>query len=138
MTILSETLDRSNSRDIAGISASLLCVLHCLATPFLVTMMPLLAATEHETHNIFAIIILLIGILAFVPGYRKHKKTAILVVGAVGITAIIAAAMLPEMEVGETIETLLVVAGGLALIGAHLRNLYWCRFCQVCCEKSCS
>ncbi len=138
MTIMSQTFNRPGYRDLAGISASMLCVLHCLVTPLLITMLPVLAATENQTHRVFAVLMLLIGMLAFVPGYRKHKKTAIPALGAVGVTAVIVAAVLPEMEGGESIETLLVVAGGLALIGAHLRNAYWCRFCQVCGKKPCS
>ncbi len=138
MTIMSQIVDRPDIRDVAGISASLLCVLHCLAAPFLITVLPVLAATEHETHSVFAALIVLIGMLALVPGYCKHKKKAIPAAGAVGVAAIIAAAILPEMEGGETIETLMVVAGGFMLIGAHLRNAYWCRFCRVCGKKPCA
>lgn len=137
MNAMSQILNYPNNRDIAGVCASLLCVLHCLATPLLITVLPALAATEHQTHSVFAVVILLVGMLAFVPAYRKHQKKSIPAAGAVGVTMIIAAAVLPEMESGETIETLMVVAGGLTLIGAHLRNAYWCRFCMICGEKQC-
>lgn len=138
MISISQTLRRPEYRDIAGASASFLCVLHCLVTPLLITILPVLVATEAETHRSFAALILVIGILAFVPGYRKHKKIVIPAAGAAGITAIIAAALLPEMAGGESFETLLVVSGGLVLIGAHLRNAYWCRFCRICRAKPCA
>jgi len=138
MTIMGQTLNHLNYRDTAGASTSLLCILHCIATPFLITALPALAATEHQTHSVFAVVILLVGMLAFVPGYRKHRKKTIPTFGAAGVTMIIAAAMLPEMESGEMIETLMVVTGGLTLIGAHMRNAYWCRSCPICSEKPCA
>jgi hypothetical protein len=138
MNIISQTLNYSSNKDIAGVSASLLCVLHCLAMPFLITMLPALAATEHKTHSVFAVVILLVGMLAFIPGYRKHRNKTIPAAGAAGVVMIIAVAMLPEMESEEMIETLMVVVGGLTLIAAHLRNAYWCRFCRICREKPCA
>ena len=138
MNTMSQIFNHPNYRDIAGVCASLLCVLHCLATPFLITALPALAATEHQTHSVFAVVILLTGTLAFVPGYCKHRKIIIPAAGAAGVATIIAVAMLPEMGSGETIETLMVVAGGLTLIGAHLRNAYWCRFCRTCSDESCA
>ena len=138
MTLMSQALNRPAYRDIAGASASFLCVLHCLVTPLLITVLPVLAATETATHRSFAVFILVIGMLAFVPGYRKHRKKVIPAAGAIGISAIIAAAVLPEMAGGELFETTLVVSGGLTLIGAHLRNAYWCRFCRVCNDKPCT
>ncbi len=138
MNTLSQTMKKKNYWDKAGIGASLLCLLHCLATPFLITALPILAATEHQTHSVLAVFMLLIGLLAFLPGYRKHRRKAIPGAGAIGLAAIIAATLLPEMEGRETIETLMVVGGGVILIASHLRNSYWCRFCSVCGDQSCA
>ncbi len=138
MNTMNQTFNNLNYRDATGVCASLLCVLHCLGTPLLITVLPVLAATESETHRVFAVVILLLGLLAFVPGYRKHRNKSIPAAGAAGVTMIIAAAVLPEMESGEIIETLMVVAGGLTLIGAHLHNAYWCKNCRSCNENSCS
>lgn len=137
MNTMNQTFNNLNYRDATGVCASLLCVLHCLGTPLLITVLPVLAATESETHRVFAVVILLLGLLAFVPGYRKHRNKSIPAAGAAGVTMIIAAAVLPEMESGEIIETLMVVAGGLTLIGAHLHNAYWCKNCRSCNENSC-
>ena len=118
--------------DKAGVSASILCVTHCLITPFLVTTLPVAVSAEGATHSVFAIIILLLGMLAFFPGYQKHKKKYIPALGFTGISLIIAAAFLPDIESAKLIETNLVVTGGITLIYAHLRNAYWCRFCNQC------
>jgi len=132
-----QTLDYRNCWDLAGVGASLLCVLHCLLTPLLITALPILAATEHQTHSVFAIIILLFGMLAFTPGYRKHQKKSIPAIGTIGVSMIILAAVFPEVGNAEVIETGLVFFGGITLISAHLRNAYWCRFCSKCSNACC-
>ena len=74
MTILDTTLSRTSPWDLAGIGASLLCILHCVATPMLVVVLPALEVLERQTHAVFALSILCIGLLAFVPGYRRHRR----------------------------------------------------------------
>ncbi|NOX43075.1 MAG: MerC domain-containing protein [Gammaproteobacteria bacterium] len=137
MFITSQSLGQQNHWDHAGIGASFLCVLHCLLTPFLIMALPALAATEHQTHSVFVIIILLFGMLAFIPGYIKHHNKSVPLVGIMGVSMITLAAVLPEVENAEMIETGLVLVGGIALISAHLRNAYWCRFCSKCSDTCC-
>ena len=137
MYITNQSLAYQNRWDHAGIGASFLCVLHCLLTPLLMTGLPVLAATEHQTHSVFALMILLFGLLAFIPGYRQHQKKSIPALGILGASMIILAAELPEIANVETIETGLVLIGGITLISAHLRNVYWCRFCSKCSEACC-
>lgn len=123
--------------DIAGISASLLCILHCIAVPFFIAVVPALAATEKQTHGVLALTILLLGMLAFVSGYRRHRNKSIPATGVAGVFMLFVALLLPETQSAETMETLLVVVGGMTLISAHLRNAYWCRFCSVCAHECC-
>lgn len=137
MYTTSRTIAYQGRWDHAGIGASFLCVVHCLLTPLLMTALPAMAATEHQTHNVFAIIILLFGLLAFIPGYRKHHKKSVPVNGIMGASMIILAAELPEIANAELIETILVLVGGITLISAHLRNIYWCRFCSKCSDACC-
>lgn len=134
MATTSQTLTSRNCWDKAGIGTSFLCVLHCLLAPIFITALPALAATEHQTHSAFAIVILLLGMLAFIPGYRKHQRKWIPAAGFTGVSMIILAAVLPEVEHAEILETGLVLAGGVILIFAHLRNAWWCRFCARCSE----
>ena len=60
--------------DRAGVVGSLVCIFHCVATPFLAATLPLLAVTEKETHLGLTLMLMLIGLLAFLPGYRQHNK----------------------------------------------------------------
>ncbi len=103
-----------------------------LFTPLLATALPILAATEKQAHGTLAIAILLLGMLAFIPGYKKHKNKLIPLLGLIGISLIILATVLPEIENAEIIEKGMVLMGGVIVIIAHLRNAYWCRFCPAC------
>lgn len=135
MFVTNQNTGDQNRWDHAGIGASFLCMAHCLATPFVMTALPVLASTEAQAHGMFAIAVLMAGMFAFIPGYRKHRQVWIPITGAVGISMIIVSAMLPEAKAAEAIETAMVVAGGATLILAHIRNSWWCRFCSVCGDK---
>lgn len=137
MTIASQIQNDRNEWDYAGVCSSFLCVLHCLVTPLLITVLPVLSATERQTNGIFAIIVLLVGMLAFIPGYQKHKRKLIPALGVLGASSITLAALLPELNNAELVETCLVLAGGTTLIYAHLRNAFWCRFCNKCSDDCC-
>lgn len=120
--------------DRAGIAGSLLCIFHCVATPSLAAALPVLAVTERETHIGLTGLLMVTGLLAFLPGYRHHSKPLMALVGALGFAMLVLAVMIPAPFGGETLETLLTVVGGLLLIGAHLTNAYYCRHCQLCAE----
>lgn len=120
--------------DRAGMTASTLCVAHCLASPFVAAALPIIAATEGATHRVLALAVLSFGLLAFVPGFRKHRRGRVLALGITGVALIWMPALLPETHATETLETVATVSGGVAMVVAHLLNLYFCRTCRVCTE----
>ena len=122
--------------DHAGIIGSLLCITHCVATPFLAAALPVLAVTEKETHVGLTVALMLIGLLAFLPGYRYHSKPHMALVAIVGFAMLVLAVFIPEAFASAALETGLTVAGGLFLTTAHLSNAYYCRHCCVCAEQS--
>jgi hypothetical protein len=138
MTILGSTLPQKRPWDLVGIGASLLCILHCVATPLLLVALPALELLERQTHAIFAICILCIGLLAFVPGYRRHRRWTVVLLGLVGFAMLSASVSFPEGAMSETTEVVLTVLGGVTLIKAHLRNAYLCRLCRACGREPCS
>jgi len=137
MSILSITAVPERQWDLAGIGASLLCVAHCVITPFLVGLLPTLELVERETHTALAFAILGIGLLAFVPGYRHHRRWRVPALGLVGFAMLSTGAFATEGLMGERLETVLTVLGGIALISAHVRNAYFCRLCRVCGTEPC-
>ncbi len=137
MAILQLTAVPERPWDFAGIGVSLICVTHCLATPFLVGLLPALELLERETHTAFVFAILCIGLLAFVPGYRHHNHWRVPALGLIGIGMLSAGVAVPEGLMNEASEMLLTVFGGITLILAHIRNAYYCLLCRVCGKEPC-
>jgi hypothetical protein len=137
MTILNSSLAERQPWDLVGVGASTLCILHCLATPLLVVFLPVIGASERQTHTVFAMAILAIGLLAFWPGYRQHRRWRIIAGAAVGFGLISLGATAPEGLLSESAETVATMLGGATLVTAHLRNAYFCRRCRHCSEKEC-
>lgn len=138
MSILRLTLSRSRPWDLAGIGASMLCIFHCVATPLLVVVLPTLEVLERQTHAVFALSILCIGLLAFVPGYRRHRRWGVVLLGLVGFGMLSAGVLVPEGGMSETTEVAVTVLGGATLITAHLRNAYFCLLCRTCGREPCA
>lgn len=132
MAILQISTVRGRPWDMAGMGMSLACIAHCVAAPVLAVAIPVLVIAERATHGAMAIAILGIGLLAFIPGYRRHRSLQVLLVGGVGFGMLSLGAILPEGVLGEAAETGLTILGGLILISAHLRNAYFCRTCKAC------
>ena len=137
MAILSFSLMQRQPWDLAGIGASSLCVIHCLATPLLVVFLPVLEVVEKQTHTGFALAILGIGLLAFWPGYLRHRRWRIIATAIVGFSLISLGVTAPEGVLSESAEAIATILGGAILVTAHLRNVYFCRSCRHCGEQEC-
>jgi MerC mercury resistance protein len=117
--------------DLLGTFVSLLCALHCLTVPFLVTVLPLAGAGvvlggSLEVLFIAASVALATGSLCW--GFRRHRRWRVLVVLGAALTMIAVGRFLAS----EPYELVCVVMGAAALAGGHLLNRYLCRTCVVC------
>lgn len=137
MPFATRVLTNRPAWDRAGLTASTLCVAHCVAMPFVAAALPIIAATEGATHAVLALAVLSFSLLAFVPGFRKHRRRPALGLGAAGVALIWLPVVLPETLSSEAIETLATVSGGLTMVAAHLVNLHFCRTCRVCEGSAC-
>lgn len=116
--------------DRLGITASVLCVIHCLLTPIAVVVLPFAAQSRlhGDFHLLIAAIVVPVALLALLRGYRIHRDTSVLWLGGLGILLMLAA-MSGRSVTDESAESWLMIAGGIALSAAHYRNLRECR-CQ--------
>ncbi len=90
--------------DLAGVTASGVCLVHCLLTPFLISLAPnLLPYLPGDLwfHRTLAVGIVLLGAIAFFPGYLIHRRRSLLVPVSVGVVLILLVAYF-----GETISNL--------------------------------
>lgn len=121
----SRRLRRPSTTDMvegAAVSASLLCLVHCLALPLLLLALPVIAGTIFESelfHIVVAALIVPAAALAFRLGYRRHRSLRPAIFGSAGVACIVAA-LFPAL--GEPAAAAITAIGSLLLIGGHIFN----------------
>lgn len=121
-----------------GISASLVCAIHCALMPLLISSLPLFGVNLIE--NIWVEIVLLV--LAFVVGfyslwhgYRKHHHRVItLFVFSAGISLFVVHQFIDVPYYGIT----LILPGVIAVLSAHYLNYRLCRKANHCHATDCN
>ena len=101
-----------------------LCVIHCLAIPLTLVLLPTLSQGLSEdqtlTHWLLLAVAVPISVMALWAGHRQHPSKLTLGLGATGLVLLTLGV---SHLLGEYLEIPLTVAGGLGLIAAHWRNL---------------
>lgn len=123
-TVLTDNLDR------LGIFLSATCLLHCLALPVLLTLAPIAQSSfldEHTFHVLLLWFIVPTSLIALGIGCRDHRDSIILMLGAAGLTLLVAVALVGHTYIGERTERILTIVAGLMLAAAHIRNFRVCR-----------
>lgn len=117
--------------DVAGMAASILCLVHCMAMPLVILAFPMLGlAHTHDTfHDTLIAAITLPVLLALVPGYLKHRDKTTLIIGCAGLAIFLGAVFVVSPLLGETAEAVFAVISGFMLLYAHLRNRRHCKRC---------
>jgi MerC mercury resistance protein len=129
-------LIKNISADTLGISASLVCAIHCAVLPLFFSSLPVLGLEilhnklfEYSMIGVAAII----GCYSLYHGFIKHhhKKLPLLVF----ITGLI---FLILKEVFIPIELLLLLPAATLIISAHILNFRFCRQANHCHENDCN
>jgi len=113
------------SLDTLGITASTICIIHCMAMPFVITMLPFLGwqFLEGKTaHHILAAFVITFALTAVVPGYLKHKRPEVLASMLVGLGLVLYATFAPSQISPENLELPLITIGNIILVATHWRN----------------
>ncbi|NNG25842.1 MerC domain-containing protein [Telluria aromaticivorans] len=115
--------------DYAGMAASALCLVHCLAMPLVLAAFPLLGlgGEHHALHDALLVGVTVPVLLALVPGYLKHRDPAALLLGVAGLVVFLVAVLVLGPRIGELAETVGAVISSVLLLGAHVRNHRHCR-----------
>lgn len=113
---------RFRHMDALAISASTLCLIHCLVLPVLIAFLPAIAEWA-DLGEVFHIVMLALAVplsgLTLFGGWRRHRVVLSMIAGAGGLILL----MLGLAFEGRGIGTALTVAGGLVLAVAHVANL---------------
>ena len=117
--------------DYAGMTASALCLVHCLAMPLLMAAFPMLglAHTHDSFHNSILAAVSIPVLLSLLPGYLRHRDGMVLALGALGLGSFLAAIFILSPVYGEMAEAAGAVLSGVLLLSAHIRNRRFCAHC---------
>ena len=122
--MLSMLLDR------ASIGLSVICVLHCFATPILLAFAPSLLAlpvADEKFHAVLIFLILPASLVALTLGCRRHGDMSVVYWGCGGLVVLLGTLVLGHDLLGDGGEKIMTVFGsGLVVIG-HTLNFRACR-----------
>lgn len=112
-----------------AIGLSLMCTVHCFATPIILALLPSLAVLQinaEQFHLWILAVVLPTSLLALSLGCKKHKRTRYMACGVVGLACLIIAVLLGQEEAEKA----------LTLIGsAFIALVHWFNY-QQCFKKN--
>lgn len=125
----------SHTLDWAGIFLSWLCLLHCLALPFVMLSLPILARyylTHPFAHIVFALLVVPVALVALWRGFKVHGYLFIPVMGFIGASGLVGIAILRIFsKFVQQHELTLVTMMTLVIMLAHGFNIFIRPICQV-------
>ncbi|MCX2975953.1 MerC domain-containing protein [Candidatus Marimicrobium litorale] len=124
--------------DKASIGLSFLCLLHCLALPLLVVLLPSFVALglEDERFHIWLVVMVIpLSTFALTLGCTRHRRLSVLLTGAIGLLFLCMAPLLGHDLVGEFGERLITLVGSVLIAASHVKNSLLCRQ-EATCECS--
>ena len=120
--------------DWAGAATSCLCALNCALAPLAVGMLPTIGpgmtAVEGVEMTLLGVSAAL-GTISIGPSSFRHGSGRALAVLAAGL-GLIGLGRFAEIRDAETLGTVAMVSGGLAIAASHLLNRRLCRACASC------
>lgn len=99
------------------------CMVHCVATTVLAAALSAAGGWLGNPliHEVGLVLAVLLGLVAFGRGIVAHRRAAPLVLGAIGLSMMGAAILVPHGE-GHATETLLTMLGVAILAAGHFLN----------------
>ena len=131
----------STNLDKFAVFLSGVCVVHCLLTPIILTILPVVAASalieDVLFHQAILWLVLPTSCIALFIGCRKHKDLLIAGSGIVGMLLLIFIAFFAHDLITSLQEKVTTSLAGLILAYSHLRNYKACQK-QTCGDDNCS
>jgi len=123
--------DKAETRlDGMAVAMSVVCIVHCLMTPVLVTLFPIFAGTvfaDHQFHAFLLIFIVPTSGIALYLGCRRHRSGLVFSLGVSGMIILTVVALLGPEGLTVTGEKIATGFGGVVLASAHILNFRRCR-----------
>ena len=87
--------------DWLGVTASVACAIHCAAMPFVVAFLPMLGLSflaDETFHRVMVFVCLALAAVAFIPGWKRHRRLVPAGIATAGLCLIATAAFALEGE----------------------------------------
>lgn len=111
--------------DRVAIALSTICIVHCLAMPFVIAVLPLAAFTlagDGHFHALMLWFVVPTSVLGFGLGVHAHRRPDIVALGAIAIAVLAIAALWGHAAWDPTVEVFVNVGASILLAVAHWRN----------------
>ena len=135
------TMISSTSLDKFAVLLSGVCVVHCLLTPVLITLLPIISlsafAEDLLFHQLMLWFVLPTSCIALFIGCRKHRNPAILASGIIGMLMLVVIAFYGHDLFSSWGEKVATSTAGMILACSHILNY---RACQklICADRNCT
>jgi hypothetical protein len=117
--------------DRAAVMLSGLCLLHCLALPFLLVSLPALSAlSEGHLHAQMLLVAIPVSVVALSFGFRRHGSWYVLAFGVLGMLLLIVGGTFVHSNYGLVADRTFSIAGALVLAVTHYFNSRLVRHCR--------
>lgn len=130
--------------DKVGITASLICAIHCSLLPIFIVIFPIFSLSLFATETfewVFLIISLCLCIASLCFGFKKHKSFKAFSFAGMGFALLVIARMFNDHHKHKEFEfdtfNLILLIGGLLVATSHYINNLLCKRCSVCSEDKC-
>jgi hypothetical protein len=121
--------------DRLGIIASAVCFVHCILTPVVLSLSAVWVhylPSEEKFHRGLAVLIAAIGCFAILGGYRRHRRSRVLLLMSAGLLLIFAGAYWGDRLPSHLAEVAVTMIGSCLMITAHFINHTFCKSCRCC------
>jgi len=116
--------------DKAAVGVSLVCSVHCLVLPVILSVLPTisaLAAFEEHFHGALLYFILPTSVLALYLGCRKHGSRKVMLAGLSGVSVIWFGGVFGHDFLSEELERGLSIVGSVLIAYSHYMNHKLCK-----------
>lgn len=106
--------------DTVGQVLSAVCAVHCVTTPVFMTVAPAAASVFGGAHPVLLVLVIAVGLWAFVPGYRCHHSKKVVGLAGLGVSLLALAAFV--LAGNLLLETAVSIMGASVMMYAHWLN----------------
>jgi hypothetical protein len=128
----------SKSADRLGIVTSVLCFVHCVLAPIVVSLLavgPHYLPSEETIHRYLAVSVAHFGALTIFVGYRRHRRFRVVLLMAAGLLLIFGSAFFGNHLPSHSAEVAVTASGSCFMIAGHFLNHTFCRNCDRCDDR---